>query len=134
MEDFEVTLKFKALKNHKAPEETNLLFFNQPENQLTRGWVQDGGQMVIIGGKFKPTHFAEYTDEMEAASGRLRPFTVNNETNEHLDEVEAVSHQDAAARYRTRHRLKGYAKLRTSDAEVAFGRRKGQLHLVHHTE
>ena len=63
-----------------------------------------------------------------------RPFCIHNETGRHFVELDAISHADAAAQYRERYAIRGYARLHTSDAHVLFDLRTGQLHLVQHTD
>jgi hypothetical protein len=68
------------------------------------------------------------------ATEALRPFGVHNETVLHAVELDASSHEDAVKRYRDTYQPAGYACIRTSDAEVFFALREGQLHKVHHTD
>ena len=68
-----------------------------------------------------------------AVAEALRTFGVHNETVRHAVEREAGSHEDAAARYREKFQTQGYACIRTTDVEVFFDLREGQLHHVHHT-
>lgn len=63
-----------------------------------------------------------------------RPFGVHNETVLHAVELDATSHEDAVVRYRQQFQTPGYACIRTSDAEVFFSLREGQLHKIHHTD
>lgn len=69
-----------------------------------------------------------------ATTEGLRPFSVHNETVLHAVELDASSHEDAVKRYRDTYQPAGYACIRTSDAEVFFNLREGQLHKVHHTD
>jgi hypothetical protein len=64
---------------------------------------QDAERLAIIG---------------PAGQGGKEPplYVVNNHTGNHFAEVEAGSHLEAAQLYRIRHKVKGYAKLTTTDA------------------
>ena len=63
----------------------------------------------------------------------LRPFVTWNETAQHGRELDASSHEDAVARYRAAFGIQGYACIKTSDAEVFFNLREGQVHRIHHS-
>lgn len=67
------------------------------------------------------------------ASETLRTFGVHNETVLHAVELAATSHEDAARCYREQYQTVGYACIRTSDVEVFFHLRQGDLHKIHHT-
>ena len=67
------------------------------------------------------------------ATEALRCFVAFNESTQHGCEIDASSHEDAAARYRERFAVQGYARIKTSDAEVLLARREGPWHRTHYT-
>ncbi|MDF7815300.1 hypothetical protein [Hymenobacter sp. YC55] len=70
MANFSVTLDFIALSTTPAPRQTDLLFFNAaqgPRQQYARGWVELGGEVVLIEAQWKPTHYAHVPDFNAAA-------------------------------------------------------------------
>ena len=68
MANFKVELEFIDLKNGPAPRKQDLLFFNfdarhgHQAQHYARGWVDEQGHPVLIGGQWKPTHYALVPD------------------------------------------------------------------------
>lgn len=84
MANFTVTLDFIDLSSTPAPQQTNLLFFNAeqgPRQQYARGWVEPGGEAVLIGAQWKPSHYAHVPD-FNAAAERATSGLENAGTKE----------------------------------------------------
>lgn len=87
-------------------------------------WGQEGWQA-----------FAMQRGQLEAVAlpAPLRLFVVDNVTGQHFAEVEAPTHEEAAALYRTRFTIQGYAKLATTDAALFLSRATLNVKQYHET-
>lgn len=66
MADFSIALDFIDATVTPPPAGVDLLFFNATKGWLTRGWVDESRQqLVLIGSQFTPTHYAHFTAALE---------------------------------------------------------------------
>ena len=75
MADFTVSLNFLDLTTHEAPRQTDLLFFEQSRGWVTRGWLGEQGELVMIGsGNWQPTHFASLQEALREHGPQVDVF------------------------------------------------------------
>ena len=70
MADFSVVLTFLDATLHPMPQQTDLLLLDQAAGNLTRGWVEADGELVMLAARWQPTHFANLTQALQQREPR----------------------------------------------------------------